>query len=117
MKNYYVYILASSKNGTLYVGFTSDLERRVFEHKNNVIDGFTKKYRVHDLVYYEVTEDSTSGIAREKQLKKWDRAWKVDLIEKCNPSWKDLAKELFLDPRIREDDRKGDSGEKNQEGL
>lgn len=89
-KVYYIYILASKKNGTLYIGVTSDLIKRVYEHKNDLIDGFTKKYKVHALVYYETAEDITSAITREKQLKKWNRAWKVDLIEKDNPEWIDL---------------------------
>ncbi len=89
-KGYYIYILASKKNGTLYIGVTSDLIKRVYEHKNDLIDGFTKKYKVHNLVYYETTDDITSAITREKQLKKWNRAWKIDLIEKKNPEWKDL---------------------------
>ena len=89
-KGYYIYILASKKNGTLYIGVTSDLIKRVYEHKNDLIDGFTKKYKVHNLVYYETTDDITSAITREKQLKKWNRAWKIDLIEKKNTEWKDL---------------------------
>ena len=93
MKDYAVYILASKRNGTLYVGFTSDLIKRVFEHKNDLVEGFTKKYGVHQLVYYEQTEDVKSAIQREKQLKKWNRSWKIELIEKMNPEWKDLYDE------------------------
>ena len=89
-KNYYVYILASKRNGTLYIGVTSDLRKRVFEHKNNLVDGFTKKYKVHNLVYYEQTIDVRSAIEREKRLKRWKRRWKLILIEKENPNWKDL---------------------------
>ena len=92
---YYVYILASSKNGTLYIGVTRDLIKRIYEHKNNLADGFTKKYGVHDLVYYEQTEDVESAIAREKQLKNWHRKWKINLIEKDNPAWQDLYKKVL----------------------
>ncbi len=92
---YYVYILASKRNGTLYIGVTSDLVKRVYEHKNNLVDGFTKKYHVHKLVYYELTDDINSAITREKQVKKWKRAWKIELIEKSNPEWKDLYFELI----------------------
>jgi len=92
---YYIYILASKRNGTLYIGVTSDLTKRVYEHKNNLIDGFTKKYNVHQLVYYESTNDIESSIRREKQLKKWKRSWKIELIEKDNIEWKDLYFELI----------------------
>jgi putative endonuclease len=91
---YYVYILASKKNGTLYVGVTSYLVKRVLEHKSDFVEGFTKKYQVHDLVYFEVTESVKSAIAREKQLKKWHRDWKIRLIEKENPEWEDLYPEI-----------------------
>ena len=87
---YYMYILASKKNGTIYVGITNDLVRRVWEHKNDVVEGFTKKYGVHLLVYYELTENSIIAIEREKQIKKWKRYWKVKLIEERNKEWKDL---------------------------
>ena len=90
MKYYFVYILASKKNGVLYIGITNDLIRRVYEHKNNIIPGFTKKYNVHNLVYFETFNDSYLAIQREKRLKKWNRAWKIRLIEKDNPEWKDL---------------------------
>jgi len=93
-KNYYVYILASKRNGTLYIGVTSDLSKRIFEHKNNLVDGFTKKYSVHNLVYYEETININSAIKREKRLKKWNRKWKIELIEKLNPNWDDLYKNL-----------------------
>ena len=94
MNTYYVYILASKKNGTLYIGVTDNLIRRVYEHKNDLIDGFTKKYNVHKLVYYEQTNDINSAIQREKQLKKWHRQWKIDLIKKNNPNWDDFYKAL-----------------------
>ncbi len=90
MAKYFVYVLASKKNGTLYIGVTNDLVRRVYEHKEDFVEGFTKRYRVHMLVYYESCEDIDSAIAREKQLKKWNRAWKIELIEKDNPEWTDL---------------------------
>lgn len=92
---YFVYVLASKKNGTLYIGVTSDLIKRIYEHKNNVADGFTKKYGVHTLVYYEATPDVNSAILKEKQLKKWRRPWKLELIEKSNPKWRDLYDELL----------------------
>ena len=85
-----VYVLASKRNGTLYIGVTSDLQKRVSKHKNDLVDGFTKRYGVHRLVYYELHEDMVSAIRREKQMKKWDRAWKLELIEKRNSGWKDL---------------------------
>ena len=80
-----VYILASKPKGTLYIGVTSDLTKRVWEHKNDLVDDFTKQYRVHRLVYYELHADMLSAITREKQLKKWNRAWKIELIEKGKP--------------------------------
>jgi putative endonuclease len=85
-----VYIMASKPNGTLYIGVTSDLVKRVNEHKNNMMDGFTKRYGVHRLVYYELHGNMLSAITREKQLKKWNRAWKLGLIESHNPDWTDL---------------------------
>ncbi len=94
-RQYYVYLLASKKNGTLYLGVTSNLIKRVYEHKNNLVSGFTQKYKIHNLVYYETTDDINSAITREKQLKKWKRAWKIELIEKNNPGWKDLYFELI----------------------
>ena len=94
MKFYYVYILASQRNGTLYFGVTADLKKRVYEHKAEMVDGFTKKYKVRDLVYYEQTTDVLSAIAREKKLKRWKRKWKTDLIETNNPEWRDLYNEL-----------------------
>ncbi len=92
---YYVYILASSCNGTLYTGVTSDLVKRVHEHKSDLVDGFTKTYGVHTLVYYEAVDDVESAIAREKQIKRWKRAWKVELIEWANPDWRDLYPDLL----------------------
>jgi len=92
----YVYIMASKRNGTLYIGVTNDLIRRIYEHKNNVTEGFTKRYNVHELVYYEVLEDINDAIYREKCIKKWKRAWKIELIEKNNPSWKDLYGEICM---------------------
>jgi putative endonuclease len=85
-----VYILASAPNGTLYIGVTSDLHDRTSIHKQDLVDGFTKRYGVHRLVYYELHEDMESAIRREKQLKKWNRLWKVRLIEQMNPEWRDL---------------------------
>ena len=85
-----VYILASKRNGTLYIGVTSDLPKRAWEHKNDAVEGFTKRYRVHRLVYYELHEDMESAIRKEKHIKKWNRAWKLELIEKQNPDWRDV---------------------------
>jgi putative endonuclease len=85
-----VYILASCRNGTLYVGVTSDPVRRVWEHKQDLVEGFTKKYRVHRLVYVELHADMAEAILREKRIKKWNREWKIALIEKSNPEWNDL---------------------------
>ena len=87
---YYVYILASQPNGTLYIGVTNDLVRRVHEHKTDAVDGFTKRYGVHRLVYFEATENIESAIQREKRLKKWPREWKANLIVHENPTWDDL---------------------------
>lgn len=95
MNQYYVYILASQRNGTLYIGVTNDLIRRVHEHKTGKLQSFTKKYHVSMLVYYELTSDIASAISREKQLKKWHREWKLELIEKHNPEWKDLYADLL----------------------
>ena len=89
-----VYILASGYNGTLYIGVTSNLIQRIWQHQNNLVEGFTEKYAVHFLVYYELHEQMLAAIEREKQLKKWNRQWKIDLIEKVNPEWKDLWEEL-----------------------
>jgi putative endonuclease len=95
MKYYYVYILASKLRGTLYFGVTNDLVRRVYEHKNGLVEGFTKQYKVHNLVYYQQCEDIESVIQREKQLKSWHREWKTRLIEETNPNWKDLYNTLL----------------------
>ena len=95
MRPYYAYILASKKNGTLYLGVTNDIAKRVYEHKNNLVDGFTKKYSVHCLVYFEVCEDVRVAIQREKNIKKWRRRWKIELIEKNNPDWRDLYFEVI----------------------
>ena len=85
-----VYILANQRNGTLYTGVTSNLVQRIWQHKNDQVDGFTKKYKVHDLVWYELVDDMASAILREKQIKEWKRQWKLELIEKLNPYWNDL---------------------------
>jgi putative endonuclease len=91
---YYVYILASRKYGTLYLGVTNDLIRRVYQHKSKVVDGFTSRYGVDRLVWFEAHDDPVSAIAREKDLKKWRRDWKIRLIEKDNPDWLDRYKEV-----------------------
>jgi putative endonuclease len=95
MRQYYIYILASQRNGTLYIGVTNNLIRRVWEHKNDIVEGFTKKYKVHQLVWYEVAESPLAAITREKQIKLWNRGWKVKLIEDQNPQWRDLYDELI----------------------
>ena len=89
-----VYILASKRNGTLYVGVTSGLVKRVYEHRHDLADGFTKKYKVHCLVYFELHQDMNAAITREKQIKKWSRSWKIELIGKNNPTWKDLYERI-----------------------
>lgn len=91
MRNYFVYILSSKKNGTLYIGVTSNLEKRVWEHKNKIVEGFTKKYDVNKLVYYEQTNNVESALTREKQMKEWKREWKIKLIQENNPEWEDLS--------------------------
>jgi len=85
-----IYILANRPNGTLYTGVTSDLVKRVWEHRSDFVEGFTKRYGVHRLVYFELHDRIDDAIVREKQIKKWNRAWKIDLIEKSNPGWRDL---------------------------
>jgi putative endonuclease len=85
-----VYVLASGRNGTLYIGVTSDLVKRIWEHKNNLVEGFTKRYNVHNLVWYELHDNMNSAIEREKRMKEWKRDWKLRLIENFNPGWKDL---------------------------
>ena len=87
--------MASQRNGTLYVGVTADLIARVYEHKNDLVDGFTKKYGVHTLVYYKAYENVVAAIAEEKRLKKWNRQWKLHLIENSNPEWRDLYQEII----------------------
>jgi putative endonuclease len=94
-KSYYVYIICSKRNGTLYIGVTNDLVRRMTEHQNKEVAGFSKKYDVNQLVYFEETSDIVSAITREKQLKKWKRAWKLKLIEQTNPDWKNLYQEIL----------------------
>ncbi len=89
-----VYILASKRNGTLYVGVTSNLIQRVWQHRNDQVEGFTKRYKVHTLVWYETHETMESAIAREKAIKEWQRAWKLELIEAANPGWQDLGPQL-----------------------
>jgi putative endonuclease len=92
-RQYYVYILASKRNGTLYIGITGNLAKRIWKHKRSLADGFTKKYPVQSLVYYEIFRDVREAIRREKTPKKWRRAWKVALIESANRAWQDLAGE------------------------
>ena len=94
IRNFYVYILCSKRNGTLYIGVTSDLIKRVYEHKHNLADGFTKRYGVHRLVWYEIHDTAETALQREKQIKKWERMWKLQLIEEFNPNWKDLYDDL-----------------------
>jgi len=94
-RNPAVYILASKRNGTLYIGVTSDLMKRVWEHKQDMVEGFTRKYEIHTLVYFEQHDEMAEAIRREKQLKKWNRAWKIELIEKANPRWQDLWPEII----------------------
>ena len=93
MNSYYVYILTNWKGNVMYIGVTNDLERRLYEHKNELVEGFTKRYHVHKLVYYEETSDVKAAIEREKQLKNWARAKKDALVETMNPMWKDLSDE------------------------
>jgi putative endonuclease len=95
MKPGAVHILASKPHGTLYIGVTSNLSKRVWEHKNDLVEGFVAKYQVHRLVYYEQHLDIVSAITREKQLKKWNRAWKIRLIESVNPTWRDLWSDII----------------------
>lgn len=96
MKSYFVYILASQKNGTIYIGVTNNLVKRIYEHKNDFDKkSFTSRYQVHSLVYFEQTQDVNFAILREKQLKGWNREWKIKLIEKLNSEWKDLYEEII----------------------
>ena len=94
MKQPAVYILASGRNGTLYIGVTSDLVKRVWEHRQELVEGFTKKYDVHSLVYFEQYDEMVLAIQREKQLKKWNRSWKLRMIEQKNPEWRDLWSDI-----------------------
>jgi len=94
MSQYFVYILASKRKGTLYIGVTNNLIKRVYDHKQNIVEGFTKQYNVHNLVYFEIHEDVNEAILREKQMKKWNRQWKINLIENNNPEWNDLYNEI-----------------------
>ncbi len=93
-KQYYIYILTNKTNKVLYIGITNDLVRRMFEHKNKLMEGFSKKYKLTKLVYYEATIDVESAIRREKQLKNWHRDWKMNLVNERNPDWKDLSEEF-----------------------
>ena len=89
-----VYLLANKRNGTLYLGVTSNLVQRIWQHKNEIVDGFTKRYQIHTLVWYELCADMDSAIAREKAMKEWKRTWKIELIEKTNPQWRDLYEDI-----------------------
>jgi putative endonuclease len=93
-KTFYVYMLASARYGTLYLGVTSNLIKRTWEHRDGVVDGFTKKYGVKKLVWFEIHTEAISAITREKQLKKWNRAWKIELIQQENPLWRDLYEDI-----------------------
>ncbi len=95
MNNYYIYILASHKNGTLYIGVTNNIFKRILEHKEKKNSGFTKKYNINKLVYYEIFDNIYNALYREKQLKKWEREWKINLIEKENPGWQDLSIDMY----------------------
>jgi putative endonuclease len=92
----YVYMLASARNGTLYLGVTSDLVKRIWEHREGVFEGFTKKYGIKHLVWFEVHTDVIAAITREKQLKKWHRDWKINMIQQGNPDWRDLYEEITM---------------------
>jgi putative endonuclease len=94
MKQPCVYILASCRNGTLYIGVTSNLVQRIWQHKHNAVEGFTKRYNIHMLVWFEQHQEMQSAIAREKAIKEWKRSWKIELIEKTNPEWMDLYPEI-----------------------
>lgn len=94
-REYFVYILASKRNGTLYIGMTNNLPRRMWEHKQGLLEGFTKKYNVHQLVYSDSFTRPYEAIQAEKRLKKWNRQWKIQLIESVNPEWKDLSEGLM----------------------
>ncbi len=94
-KHFFVYMMASKRNGTIYIGVTADLPSRIYIHRENLVAGFTRRYGVHRLVWYEWLETAEPAIRREKQLKKWNRAWKIRLIEEMNPTWEDLYPSLF----------------------
>ena len=94
-RDFFVYILASKRNGTLYVGVTGDLPGRIYIHKEDILDGFTRRHGVHRLVWFQWTDSAEAAIRREKQIKKWNRAWKINLIEEANPEWNDLYPTLF----------------------
>ena len=94
-KQYYVYILTNKSNNVLYIGVTNNLERRMFEHKNKLIEGFSKKYNLTKLIYFEMSENAESAIRREKQLKNWHREWKINLINQFNPEWKNLSENVL----------------------
>ena len=94
-KDFYVYIMANQRNGTIYVGVTSNLIKRVWQHKTGLVEGFAKKYQIHNLVYYEKHGESYSAIQREKRLKEWQRQWKLELIESMNPYWNDLYETII----------------------
>ena len=100
-KQFYIYIMTNKKRGTLYVGVTSDLIKRVYEHRNGLIDGFTKKYNLDKLVYFEVCDHWEGAINREKRLKRWNRDWKIEAVEKENPNWEDLYDEICGVRQIR----------------
>jgi putative endonuclease len=111
-KAYYVYIMAKGRNSTFYTGVTSDLIKRVWQHKNDLADGFTKKYEIKNLVYYEVHMDVNEAIKREKQLKKWNRPWKMRLVETMNRNWNDLYNTIIgqePDPRLCGEDTIGET--------
>ena len=93
--SFFVYILASRRNGTLYIGMTDNLARRIWEHRSEIVPGFTKKYGIKTLVWYELHESRENAFQRERQLKKWNRAWKLELIERLNPDWRDLTADLM----------------------
>ena len=94
--SYYVYIIASRRDGAIYIGVTNDLVRRIYEHRTKVVAGFTSKYNITQLVWFEVYDDPVSAITREKELKKWKRSWKIQLIEAENPDWKDLYESICI---------------------
>jgi len=98
MKQFYVYIMVSRRNGTLYTGLTSNLIKRVYQHKNGLAEGFTKKFGVHFLIWYEIHQTADTAFMREKQIKKWNRSWTLELIEKDNPEWLDLYSGLVNEP-------------------